>query len=97
MSPLDSAKVQELADRATHLTALKNSPSYPTFKQILEEKINRETRVFLRTAKVSQQELDYGRGLLWGLKNALDVIERGEEEFEKAMKMARAIEEVEGS
>lgn len=90
---MDAAKVAKLADRAQHLTALKESPSFPVFKQIIETKIQREVKRFVSTPVVSQQELDYGRGLLHGLQSALVVIESGEREFQRAMRLAQALEE----
>ena len=90
-------RVAKLADRAKHLTALSESPSYPVFKEIVEGKIRSETRRFIGTPVVSQQELDYGRGLLNGLQTALLIIERGEKQFELAMRQARALEALEGA
>lgn len=92
-----SDKVARLADRAKHLTALHESPSYPIFKEIVEGKIRAETKRFIGTPVVSQQELDYGRGLLNGLQSALVIIERGETEFRKAMRQAQALEALEGA
>lgn len=92
---MNQEQVTRLADRAKHLTALKESPSYPVFKEIVERKIEVETKRFISTPVVSQQELDYGRGLLNGLQAALGIIERGEKEFERAMRMAQTLEEVE--
>ncbi len=86
-------KIQALADRAKHLTALAESPSFPVFKDIIEGKVRMEMRRFIGSPVVSQQELDYGRGLMHGLQSALVIIERGEAEFQRAVKMSRAIEE----
>ena len=97
VTPPSPESVQRLADRAKHLTALAESPSFPVFKEIIEGKIRSETRKFIGTPVVSQQELDYGRGLLNGLQSALTIIERGEREFERAMKHARALEALEGA
>ncbi len=94
--PPQADRVAALADRARHLTALHESPSYPIYKEIVEAKIAVETKRFISTPVVSQQELDYGRGLLNGLQAALSIIERGEKEFENAMRMARALEGAEG-
>jgi hypothetical protein len=93
---LQPDKVRLLADRAKHLTALHESPSFPVFKEIVEAKIRSETRRFIATPVVSQQELDYGRGLLNGLQSALTIIERGEAEFRKAMKQAQTLQTLEG-
>lgn len=90
---MDAEKVTKLADRARHLTALKESPSFPVFKEIVERKIQVETRKFIGTPVVSAQELDYGRGLLNGLQAALSIIEGGEKEFERAMRMAQALDD----
>lgn len=92
---MDREKVTKLADRARHLTALKESPSFPVFKEILETKIRVETKRFIGTPVVSAQELDYGRGLLNGLQAALSIIEGGEREFQKAMRLAQAMDEQE--
>lgn len=92
-----SDRVQRLADQAKHLSALKESPSYPIFKEIIERKIQSETRRFIGSPVVSQQELDYGRGLLNGLQSALTIIESGEKEFQKAMRQAQALEALEGA
>lgn len=89
----DPAKIQALADRAKHLTALAESPSFPVFKDIIEGKVRMEMRRFIGSPVVSQQELDYGRGLMHGLQSALLIIERGEQEFQRAVKAARVIEE----
>lgn len=96
MSPLDRSKVQALADRAKHLTAISESPSYPILKSIIDAKVQRETRKFIATPTASQQELDYARGMLFGMQSILTIIEKGEEEFKKAMRMARVLDEAEG-
>lgn len=88
-----SDKVARLADRARHLTALHESPSYPIYRDILQAKIDRETERFISTPVVSQQELDYGRGLMNGLRAALTILERGEQEFQRAMKLAQTLDE----
>ena len=90
---MDQERVTKLADRAKHLTALKESPSYPVYREILETKIQKETARFISTPVVSQQELDYGRGLMNGLRQALAILENGEREFQKAMRMAQALDE----
>jgi hypothetical protein len=51
---VDDAKIAALAERATHLTALKNTPSYPILKEIIEGKIRVEMRRFVSTVQVSQ-------------------------------------------
>lgn len=61
-------------------------------KEIIEGKIQLETRKFISVPVVGQQELDYGRGLMRGLLTVLDVIEKGEKEFERALQQARQIE-----
>ena len=95
--PQPREHVTKLADNARHLTALHESPSFPVFKEIVERKIRSETQRFISTPVVSQQELDYGRGLLNGLRQALAIIEQGEKEFERAMRMARVLDEEEAS
>ena len=82
-------KIRVLADRAKHLIAISETPSYPILKEIVEGKIAAETRKFIATPEVSPQHLDYTRGLLRGMQVVLDVIERGPKEFEQAMKMAQ--------
>jgi len=82
-------KIRTLADRAKHLIAISEMPSYPILKEIVEGKIATETRKFIATPEVSAQHLDYTRGLLRGMQVVLDVIERGPKEFEQAMKMAQ--------
>ncbi len=78
-----------LADRAKHLIAISETPSYPFLKEIVEGKISAETRKLISTPEVSPQHLDYTRGLLRGMQVVLDVIERGPKEFEQAMRMAQ--------
>lgn len=85
--------IRRLADRGQHLSTLKGHPSYPAFKAIVEKQIENITKKFISTAVVSQQELDYGRGLMNGLQWSIDVIERGEKEFQRAMQLARLEEE----
>lgn len=93
--PPSPDKVAALADRARHLTALHESPSYPIYREILQAKIDREIGRFISTPNVSQQELDYGRGLMNGLRAALVILERGEQEFQRAMKLAQVLGEEE--
>jgi len=82
-------KIHALANRAKHLIAISETPSYPVLKEIVEAKIAAETRKFISTPEVSAQHLDYTRGLLRGMQVVLDVIERGPKEFEQAMRMAQ--------
>jgi hypothetical protein len=82
-------KIRALADRAKHLTAISETPSYPVLKEIIEGRINAETRKFIGVPEVSPQHLDYTRGLLRGMQLVLDVIERGPKEFDQAMRMAQ--------
>ena len=86
-------KVRALADRARHLIAISETPSYPILKEIIEGKINVEIRKFIGVPVVSAQQLDYTRGLLRGMQVVLDVIEKGPKEFEKAMQMANLEEQ----
>jgi hypothetical protein len=82
-------KIQTLADRAKHLIAISELPSYPVLKEIVEGKIRTETRKFIGTPDLSDQHLDYTRGLLCGMQVVLDIIEGGPNELARAMKMAQ--------
>ncbi len=86
-------KIRSLRERAQHLIAISETPSYGALKEIIEAKINVETRKFIGTPEVSQQQLDYTRGLLRGMQIVLDVVEKGPKEFDRAMQMARLSEE----
>lgn len=88
--------IRRQRERATHLVTLKESPSYPVLKEIIETKIRQEMRKFLETPAVSQQELDYFRGRFSGMRIVLDVIEKGEQQLELAIRAAQALEEAEG-
>ena len=69
-----------LAERATHLTAIKNSPSWPTVRELINAKIERELRTFLAASDVDDAKLHYGRGRLQGMRIMLLMVEKGEEE-----------------
>lgn len=86
-------KIQKLANTAKHLIAISETPSYPVLKEIIEKKIADQTNRFVSTPVVSQQELDYHRGVLHGMRVVLDTIEKGPAEFERAMRQARLSEE----
>ncbi len=86
-------KIRELRDRAEHLIAISQTPSYPILKGIVEGKIRTEVRKFIGTPEISTQHLDYTRGLLRGMQVVLDMIEKGPQEFERAVKMAQAEEQ----
>lgn len=88
-------KIRAQRERAQNLIAIKESSSYPVLKEIVEAKIRREMRTFISTPAVSQQELDYGRGLLAGMQAVLDVVEKGEQQLELAIKQAHLLEEIE--
>jgi hypothetical protein len=88
---------EELAERATHLIALRESPSYPILKDILEKRIAVETRRLVSTPIALQQGLDWGRGFIYGLQTLVVTIEKGEQELERAIKQARALEALEGA
>lgn len=87
-----AVKIQAQRERAQHLVALRESPSFPIFKEIVETKIRREVNKFIGTAVISQQELDYGRGFFNGLQTALDIIEKGEAQLEAAIRAAQTLE-----
>lgn len=90
-------KVEALRERSQHLIALRESPSYPVLREIIDGKVRREVDRFIETPVVSQQELDYGRGFLNGIRLCLMVIEKGEQEFEKAVQQARVLEARKGA
>lgn len=83
------ANPAQVRERAQHLIALRESPSFPVFREILETKIRQQTRRFISVPDLTAQQLDYHRGVLNGLQVALDVIEKGPQEFERAMRLAR--------
>ena len=82
-----------LADRAKHLIALKESPSYPILKAILEDRIAVETRRLISTPIALPQGLDWGRGFIYGLQSCIATIEKGENELRKAIRQAQVLEE----
>lgn len=86
-----------LADRATHLIALKESPSFPILKEIMEERIRVETRRLVSTPVALQQGLDWGRGFIYGLQMAIATIEKGEKQLDLAIRQVRALEALEGA
>lgn len=86
-------KVRLLRERAEHLIAISQVPSYPILKEIVEGKIRTETRKLIGTPEITGQHLDYTRGLLMGMQTVLDVIEKGPQELDRAIAMARANEE----
>lgn len=90
-------KIREKREEAQHLIAIKESPSYPVLKAIVEEKIQAEFRKFVAEPAVSQQGLDYARGEMFGMQWVLNVIERGEKEFQKAVRMAQTAEALAGA
>lgn len=92
--PLDEQKVAKLADRAQHLVALKNSPSFPVYRDIIEGRVEAEQRKFVSSAVVSQQALDYARGLMFGLTWAVRVVEDGERAFQRALRQAQTLDAV---
>lgn len=81
-----------LAERATHLTAIKNSPSWPFVRDLMLKKIDQKLNTFLGASEVTNEALHYGRGYLQGMKVMLLMVEAGEQEYEKAVRAAQALE-----
>lgn len=94
---MNQEKAQILADRATHLTAIKNSPSWPTVKATMEDKIDSQLKLFLGQNSLTDAALHYGRGYIQGMRVMLLMVEGGEKEFEKAIQTAQALEQSEVS
>lgn len=84
-------RIQRQRERGQHLIALRESPSYPVLKSIVETKVAKESRKFISTAAVSQQELDWGRGFMFGMQTVLEIIENGEKVLEQAIKAAQTL------
>ena len=89
---MNQAAVTRLAERAQHLTAVKNSPSWPVVKAILEEQIEKAFSQLVGNATLSNEQLHYGRGRVQGMRVMLLMVEAGEKEYQKAMKAAQALE-----
>lgn len=85
-------RIQRQRERGQHLIALRESSSYPILKQIVEAKVAKESRKFISTASVSNQELDWGRGFMFGMQTVLEIIENGEKVLEQAIRAAQALE-----
>ena len=94
---LQPDKVAALADRAKHLIAIRESPSYPILKDILEHRIDVETRRLVSIPVALPQGLDWGRGFIYGMQTCLATIEKGEKELEQAIRQARALDALEGA
>lgn len=86
-------RIQRQRERAQHLIALRESPSYPVLKEIVERDIRKEFDKFIKTPAVTDQCLDYARGLMFGMQRVLSIIEKGEQQLEIAVKAARQLEE----
>lgn len=87
-----AAKLQEKRDEAQHLISIAASPSWPVVKELLNQKREKEMRRMIGTAVVSQQELDFGRGMLFGFQTFIDLIEKGPAVLERTVRIAQALE-----
>lgn len=89
---MNDQKVRELADRAQHLVAVKNSPSWPVVEAIIRGQIEKKTTMLCGTGDIADSKLHHLRGHIHGLKYVLAVVNGGEKEFEEAVKRAKALE-----
>ena len=83
---------QELAARAQHLIAIKNSPSWPVVRDLMQTKIDKHTNTYFGADSLSNEKLHYGRGYIQGMRVMLLMVEAGEQEYERAIKNAQALE-----
>ena len=89
---MNEQQIERQRDKAHHLIAIAETPSWPIVKQLLEEKREKEFRKMVGTAVLSQQELDFGRGMLFGFQTFIDLIEQGPKVLEQAIRQAQALE-----
>ncbi len=93
---MNAERARELQDRAKHLTAIKNTPSWPVVRDLVQAKFDAHLRTFLALSDVTDTKLHYGRGYLQGMRVMLMMVENGEKAYEDAVAAARALEGAEG-
>ena len=84
---------QDRVERAQHLIAIKNTPSWPVVRELLLEEIEKKSSVFFASTSLTDAELHYGRGHLQGLRYMLAMIENAENSYEKAKRQSLAGDE----
>ncbi len=89
--------VARLAERAQHLIAIKESPSWPILRQIIEAQIESKVTVLCSVSDLDDAKLHHLRGHVHGLRYVVAVVEGGEKEFERSVRDARALEALEGA
>lgn len=90
-------RIQRQRERAQHLIAIREFPSYPVLKEIVEQRVKRDMMKFIGTPVLSQQEIDFGRGFMFGLQTVIEIVENGEKQLEAAVRQAQALEGAEGA
>ena len=95
MTRLNPDKVAKLNERAQHLIAIKESPSWPTLRGILEAQIDAKTTLLCGVSDLPEAKLHHLRGHVHGLRYVVEVVENGEKALEKAIQQARALAELE--
>ena len=94
--PLSEEKVAALNTRAQHLIAIKESPSWPILKGIIQHQIETKGTVLCAVDAMEDSKLHHLRGHIHGLRYVLAVVEGGEKEFARSVKQARTLEALEG-
>ena len=97
----ERAKVRLLKERAERMGGLKEAAGWQELRAELERRCQRDTKRlvtrYLRSGElVNQREIDYVRGFWAGAEWILDNPEMAEATFDRAMRRALAMTEVQG-
>lgn len=86
--------LEERAEQAQHLIAIRETPSWPIVRGILEARVDHMRKRYESPEKLDEHDLNYTRGHISGLRYVLDVIENGDKQLAKAIAEAKEAERV---
>ena len=90
---MDEARREQLAATAQHLTHLTKHDSWPTLKQMVRAKIERDAATLQTPApSMDLRGFDFKRGFWAGMNYVINAAENAEQEYQKALRDAEQIE-----
>lgn len=86
--------IEERADEAQHLIAIRSHGSWPVVRGILAARIELMRKRYESPEHLDEHDLNYTRGHISGLRYVLDVIEHGDKQLAKALAAAKEADTV---
>lgn len=88
---MDEAKLARLRERAHHLTAVRDFPSWQAVKAVADDKREKTIAVLCDTS-MDDRELHRLRGFISGLAYLVEVVENGEQAFQRALQSVERLQ-----